>query len=675
MALTLRLIATSFIFAGTAQATESLLLRVIDPQGGVIPGAAIEVRSLSKGARPISVVTDQQGTVRVNVDSPATIQATAPGFDRLTLRIETEPAGDLTLRLVPASVHTTIEVAVRDGRALEGTRESTAFEIDRGGARTVYDAVDRLVPSAYVTRRGVMGYGIASASGAVSIRGIGGSPNTQLLVVVEGRPDYQGLMGHPIPDFYSLNNVDVVSIIQGPASVLYGNGAMGGAIEIRPVTRHEGISTQLSLDFGSYCTGQYRLNHGRSLEHAYYNLGAGIEHTNGDRPNSAFHNQDGALSLGYDLSSVWKASFHGRYGHFSVEDPGTVAQPVAGHWARVGRGGFSLNLENAGSQTWGSARFFSSRGHHMIWDGFRSVDRMDGLRLHQHWLIKPKLTVDGGTDMATYGGRARNIKSNLDYGEHEVTDAAGFTRVHYEPVRGLTLNGGLRYHHSSTYGGIVASEAGVAWRMPAGLSLSAAAARGFRNPTLRELYLFPAPNPLLQPESLWNYQATLHARLPGLLTAWVTIFHADVRDLIVTTGRYPNITLQNTGRATNRGFELNGRWQPSRWWGLSTGYAFLRSTNLAPYVPHSKINYSFDLMMKGMAFSLGGVSVGKTWPEPGKTTRLGAYTVVTMKWLARISNRINLSVMLDNLLNQDYQVITGYTMPGINAMAGVHFRF
>ncbi len=675
MSLMLRLIATSFIFVGAAQATESLLLRVIDPQGGVIPGAAIEIRSLSKDSRSISAVADQQGTVHVQVDFPASIQATAPGFDRLTLQIGTKPAGDLTLRLVPAPVHTTIEVAVRDGRALEGSKESTAFEIDRGGARTVYDAIDRLVPSAYVTRRGVMGYGIASASGAVSIRGIGGSPNTQLLVVIEGRPDYQGLMGHPIPDFYSLNNVDVVSIIQGPASVLYGNGAMGGAIEIRPVTRQERTATQLSLDFGSYCTGQYRLTHGRALERAYYSLAAGIEHTNGDRPNSAFHNQDMALSLGYDLSSVWKASFHGRYGHFSVEDPGTVTQPVAGHWARVGRGGFSVNLENTGSQTWGSARFFSSRGHHMIWDGFRSVDGMDGFRLHQHWLIKPKLTVDGGTDLASYGGRARNILSDLDYGEHKVTDAAGFTRVHYEAVRGLTVNGGLRYHHSSTYGGVVASEAGIVWRMPAGLSLSAAAARGFRNPTLRELYLFPAPNPLLRPESLWNYQVTFHARLPGSLTTWVTGFHADVRDLIVTTGRYPNITLQNTGRATNRGFELNGRWQPSRRWGLSTGYAFLRSTNLAPYVPQSKINYSFDLMMKSTALSLGGMSVGWTWADPGRTMRLGSYTVLTMKWLARISDRISLSVVLDNLLNQDYQVIAGYTMPGINAMAGVRFRF
>ncbi len=668
-------IAMSLLFIGSAQAAESVLLRVIDPQGGVIRGATIEILHLSKGARSISVVTDQQGTVRVQVDFPASIEARAPGFDRLTLQIDTEPAGDLTLRLVPASVHTTIEVAVRDGRVLEGTRESTALEIDRGGARTVYDAIDRLVASAYVTRRGVMGYGIASASGAVSIRGVGGSPNTQLLVVVEGRPDYQGLMGHPIPDFYSLNNVDVVSIIQGPASVLYGNGAMGGAIEIRPVTRHEGMSTQLSLDFGSYCTGQYRLTHGRSLEHAYYNLAAGIEHTNGDRPNSAFHNQDGALSLGYDLSSVWRASFHGRYGHFSVEDPGTFAQPVAGHWARVGRGGFSVNLENAGPRIWGSARFFSSRGHHMIWDGFRSIDSMDGFRLHQHWLIEPKLTVDGGMDLATYGGQARNIKADLEYGEHKVTDAAGFTRVHYEPVQGLTLNGGLRYHHSSTYGGIVASETGIVWRMPAGLSLSAAAARGFRNPTLRELYLFPAPNPRLQPESLWNYQATFHVRLPGSLTAWVTGFYADVRDLIVTTGRYPNIMLQNMGRAANRGFELNGRWQPSRRWSLSTGYALLRSTNLAPYVPQNKINYSFDLMVKSTALSLGGVSVGQTWADPGRTASLGAYTVLTLKWLAPISNRISLSLMLDNLLNQDYQVIAGYTMPGINAMAGVHFRF
>jgi hypothetical protein len=55
-----------------------------------------------------------------------------------------------------------------------GSTGVSSIEIDQTGARTVFDAVDKLVPSAFVTRRGVMGYGIAgSGTGQVTVRGVG----------------------------------------------------------------------------------------------------------------------------------------------------------------------------------------------------------------------------------------------------------------------------------------------------------------------------------------------------------------------------------------------------------------------------------------------------------------------------------------------------------------------
>jgi phosphoserine aminotransferase len=65
-------------------------------------------------------------------------------------------------------------------------------------------------------------------------------------------------------------------------------------------------------------------------------------------PGSAFRDQDGTLALGYDLSQRWRTSLEGRYGHFFVEDPGTVQAPLSGNWSRVGRGGFSWDLDNTG---------------------------------------------------------------------------------------------------------------------------------------------------------------------------------------------------------------------------------------------------------------------------------------------------------------------------------------
>lgn len=47
------------------------------------------------------------------------------------------------------------------------------------------------VPGLFVTERGVLGYSVSTGgSGAIKVRGIGGSPNTDVLVLIDGLPQY-----------------------------------------------------------------------------------------------------------------------------------------------------------------------------------------------------------------------------------------------------------------------------------------------------------------------------------------------------------------------------------------------------------------------------------------------------------------------------------------------------
>jgi len=664
--------------AGWCAPAADLILCVVDPQGGTIAAATVEIRTLHGGKRPITVTTDADGSARVRFESPAEIRVTATGFDPLVQTQEKSPQGAITLRLRPATIHTTVDVVVRETPALGThlTSVGSALEIDQAGARTVFDAVEKLVPSAFVTRRGVMGYGIATnGTGMVTIRGIGESPNTGVLIVVDGRPDYQGLMGHPLPDFYTLSDAASVSVTQGPASVLYGSNAMGGVIEVKPPSLRPGRHTRLMSSLGSYLTGQHRLNHGGKFGRTYYSLAGGVEHTRGERAGAAFRNRDAAVSLGQGLSENWKASLQGQFGHFHVEDPGPMQAPLTSSYARVGRGGLSASVDNTYGGTWGYVRFFSSFGHHIITDGFRSVDNMIGFRGHQNVAITSKLVVDGGTDIVRYGGRANNVISGLNYGEHHLTDAAGFSRVNWVAAERLRLNAGLRYEHSSQYGRIIVPEFGVSYRLADKYSVSAAAAKGFRNPTIRELYLFPAPNPLLEPEHLWNYQATLQANPRPNLMTWVTGYYADVSNMIVTTGRYPNLQLLNRGRALNRGLEANVRWQPARRLGFNSGYAYLRSTNLGPYIPQRKLNYSVDWDLRRAFLHLGGMTVGRRWANTSRTAQLEGFTLATLKFTVPVQRNLSVFGLVDNLFNRRYEVVTGYPMPGINAMGGIDIHF
>ncbi len=653
---------------------ETIHLRVLDSQDSLIPNARLEVRE-GHASAGVFATTASDGTATLELILPACILVRAEGFESLSRKITENTANILILHLRPAMVRSSIDVVVRDDSAPLDL-VSTALEIDRTGARTVFDAVDRVVPGAFVTRRGVMGYGISTnGTGGVSMRGVGESPNTGVLIIVDGRPDFQGLMGHPLPDFYSLSDAGTVSVTEGPASVLYGSNAMGGVIEIKNWAPPEGTSTRLTTSFGSFYTGQHRLAHGARFRRGFYSVNDGLSHTSGDRPSSAFRNQDGTVTAGYELSSTWKAAVEGRYGHFHVEDPGPLNAPLANNYARVGRGGFSVNLDNATSRTWGYLRAYSSYGNHYITDGFRSTDRTTGVRVDQTVALSPHLTVQLGSDVVNFGGQARNVTGKLDYGSHQLNTAAGFSRAQWSVTHRLNLHAGLRYESNSAFGGIAVPEAGATIKLANGYSLSGAVGRGFRNPTIRELYLFPAPNPSLMPEHLWNYQATLQARPLTPLSLSFTGYYTDLSNLVVVTGRYPNLVLQNSGAALNRGVEATARWRAHKRLNLQSGYALVHSTNLTPYIPAQKFNYGVEFDAGRAFIYFGGMCVGSRWANTQHSAELDPYTLGMLKLSIPLRRAWTLFTMVDNVFNRSYQVVPGYPMPGTNAAGGLTLSF
>jgi outer membrane receptor protein involved in Fe transport len=669
------LLASSFSIPAAAEEprhAESLVVQVRDPQGLAIVGASVNART--NGTR-VARITDVSGVARLQVEFPVEIEVRAAGFEPETRRINTPPAALIVMQLALAIMRSTVDVVVRDEWPATESLVASTVRIDRTAARTVFDAIDAMLPAVSVTRRGVMGYGIATnGTGGVSIRGIGGQPNTDVLVVVDGRPDMQSLMGHPLPDAYSLSDAQTVSVTEGPASVLYGSNAMGGVIEIQTTQPPEGTHGRVSTAVGSFLTGQHRLAFGSSGTRGYYSLTAGMDHTDGDRPSSAYRGATATVNAGAQLSSTWKANLQGRFTDFRVEDPGPITAPLIGSAATVDRGGLSVNLENTRSRTWGYARGYAAFGHHVITDGFRSVDRTIGLRVQQSFAAGRQTVLDVGSDVTRFGGRARNLP-RINYGRHDGTDAAVFVRAQLEPAAGLQLHGGLRYDRDSFSGGILVPEIGAALRLNDRTTVSVDAARGFRNPTIRELYLFPAPNPTLKPERLWNYQASLQIRPVATLTASATVYYADVSNLIITQGQFPNLILSNAGKARNHGMEGTVRWRPAAFVQINAGYAYLRSTNLAPLVPAHKLTYSADLLQARFAVNVSGITVGSRWADARHSVALSGYTTIALKATVPTGRRVTLFATVDNLLNEAYQVVPGYPMPGTNAMAGMTVAF
>jgi hypothetical protein len=132
--------------------------------------------------------------------------------------------------------------------------------IDRSGELNVLPLLAYQVPGFLLNDRSITCFGVGPGSGGnISIRGISGTPNNRVLVLIDGQPQYMGIFAHPIADAYSASDIERVEIQRGAASVLYGSNAMGGAINLitRKATK-EGWQGSANLDYGSFGTEPMR---------------------------------------------------------------------------------------------------------------------------------------------------------------------------------------------------------------------------------------------------------------------------------------------------------------------------------------------------------------------------------------------------------------------------------
>ena len=486
-------------------------------------------------------------------------------------------------------------------------------QLEASQQASVLPVLNSQVPGFFSTSRGVMGYGVATgASGQMSLRGIGGPaqaglPTTGLLVLIDGHPQYMGLMGHPIADAYQTMMAERVEVLRGPASVLYGSNAMGGVINI--VTRkmqEDGVNTSINIGAGSYGTLQTeatnRIRKGRfsSTVTASYNR------TDGHRADMGFEQYGGYAKLGYDFTDNWKLWGDVNITRFNATNPGSVSRPYIDNDQRITRGMTSFALENHYEKTSGALSFFYNWGDHWINDGyqpggkpldyrFNSNDQMLGVSWYQSLQLFKGNRVTVGADYFHFGGEAWNKFSDghrETSADKSLNEVAGYVDFRQDIVTWLTLNAGARVDHHSQTGTEFIPQAGLAFHLPKDAEIKAMASKGFRNPTIREMYMFPPQNPDLKPEKLWNYELSFSQRLmENRLSYGVNVFYINGENLIL---RLPNpagsgMLNQNSGEIENWGAEANIGYRFNSTWGVTANYSWLHMENPVLASPEHKL--------------------------------------------------------------------------------------
>lgn len=595
-----------------------------------------------------------------------------------------------------AMIHDPIGEVVVTGSNEAVTKNLLPYTVSVIGTRQLESSADTKilsiisgeVPSLFVTQRGVLGFGVSTGgSGHIKLRGVGGDRASAVLMMVDGQPQFAGIYSHQIADFYSKEYVERVEVLRGPASVLYGSNAMAGVINV--ITKHashDGVHTTMSVRGGSYNTWQAAATNTVRLGKFSSLVSGGYDHTDGTEEGLSFNQAYGYGKISYEFSQHWQGTADYTITNFKGNDPLYPrienSESTEIYHQSVTRGEASLTAVNRyGSLTNGSVRAYYSYGNHFIDDPrhFHSTDDRFGVMAFQNlnpwdngsWTIgfdfdryTGRIPMSGGRPHTPGSLSTLERKHIVEYSPYVTASQGIWNNI-------LTLNAGVRLAMSDKFHTQWVPQAGFAVNPGAGLTIKASMAKGYRNPSFRELYLYRMANPDLQPEQMVNYEVSIDKSFGSLFSASITGYFTRGSQMIQTV-RAKNV---NTGKFYNKGIEVTMLSHPVSSLTLRASYSYLHSSlELLTCAPRHQYFIGADWTpIKPLQISADIKGVGRMLAD--EDMPLQSYATLNLNTTYSVNRFVALTLSLENVTCARYTIVPGYEMPGITAMGGLKVNF
>ena len=256
---------------------------------------------------------------------------------------------------------------------------------------------------------------------------------------------------------------------------------------------------------------------------------------------------------------------------------------------------------------------------------------------------------------------------------------AGYVDFRQNIASYLTFDAGTRIDWHSQSGVAYAPQCGLSVVLPHDAQIKLLASRGFRNPTLREMYMYKPANQELNCVSLWNYELSYKQYLfDKSLRIGANVFYLNAKDNIETRmfdGKPLNV---NTGEMKNSGFEMELTYSSSQGLILQANYSYLHMDTPTLAAPEHKLNtairYHHDRFRVGTSVQyIGGLyTVLATATAPATKEN---YTMWNADASVRIWKGLWANVKADNILAQEYEINAGFPMPKATVMGGLNWSF
>lgn len=531
-------------------------------------------------------------------------------------------------------------------------------DIENSNAKNVSEIL-REVPGFYIRGENVPGSSsyLSRLRGFDFDRGYG-------LVLIDGERVLGGGMGEY---GISLNQlppemIERIEIVKGPTSVLYGSDAMAGVVNIITKPIPEKPLFTLNAGYGSEKTYLESAIYGQKIKNIGFLISVQNEKSTRGRYSASEDEYEGRhllTKISYDFSKNINVLFGTNYDKsewkYHIEE--------------------KLRFSPSVELTLHDASFLKIKGywHRLNMDSFSpGYTRRFGNITYTDLEIQYSRPF-GKSHLITTGAEYLLRDINASFADKKDTIWSFYLQDEISP-KPFSIVIGSRIDNHSLYDTEFNPKASIMWEISEKTRLRASIGRAFKSPTIRQLYVFfkhgnwwNKPNSELNPEVSWGYSAGIEHSISDRISAGLSLFRNDVKDIIVavnTSEKIDNVpvrTWKNVREAYTQGVEFNFKALITNTLETSLGYTYLDTNNKEldkdlPYSPHNTINVGLSYEIKPFLASIHWRInyYSEAFTNETNTTKVKSYSISNLKIIKEVTKNISLSLDIDNILNSDY---------------------
>lgn len=594
----------------------------------------------------------------------------------------------------PVQEHALDDFVVTATRISQPVKEVTAAVsvitremIENSNATSVAELLPT-IPGVAITNQ----YGGYGARTGIAIRGInGGADSQKLLLLIDGRPANGAFKGTINWSTIPLSNVERIEVVRGPVSVLYGNNAFGGAVNI--ITKKpEKDSTTISTSYGSWATQTWSLVQEGKTDKVGYTFTADYGKSNGFRDHSDY--EGNTFSLKADVGDA--VTIRTGYTKFDRTNPGTVGlakadsrynpwdqDKVEAFYAdllfKLNRGTMPSQIRIYYNQT--DSDNITEQKQNNTYNGRWSLaqtlkDQTTGIQFQQSLVKSDQRNFIWGSDYQHLAADNTAYSNNgtATFSAYSADTTAAYIQNNQQLSRKLRMDLGARYDHHSVYGGQVNPKFGLAYQAQGDTTVKLNISRAFMAPSMNDLYYASGKNPNLKPERMWNYEIGFDKQVDSNSKASIVFYKQNIQDMIRKVGALK----QNVDSANPQGIEVEWSSQLNPNLNYSVNYTYQDMGPLTKYASKHKGNLALHYKKDAWKASLMQQYIGTSWDgdRTGNTipNTIAAYSITNMKVTYLSDRNYEVTFGVDNLFDKYHEQTSYQPLPGRFYMVSVKTR-